>query len=129
MHKIKYFFKKHLKNIPVNADTTLFRIGSTSKLITWTAVMQLVEDGKLGLDTDVNTYLDFEIPRKLIKSLKNTTTEPITITHLMTHTADFEDYPEIIHIVAEQQIEIHPQVVDKAADYEIEIPHNAAHRG
>ncbi|MDD3269008.1 MAG: serine hydrolase, partial [Syntrophomonadaceae bacterium] len=29
--------------IPVDADTTLFRIGSTSKLITWTAVMQLVE--------------------------------------------------------------------------------------
>lgn len=30
-------------NIPVNPATTMFRIGSTSKLFTWTAVMQLVE--------------------------------------------------------------------------------------
>lgn len=83
-------------NIPVDADKTLFRIGSTSKLITWTAVMQLVEDGKLDLNTDVNTYLDFEIPPRLIKSLKRTTVEPITITHLMTHTPGFEDYPDML---------------------------------
>ncbi|HPL53612.1 MAG TPA: serine hydrolase [Bacillota bacterium] len=84
------------KNFPVNADTTSFRIGSTSKLITWTAVMQLVEDGKLDLNTDVNTYLDFRIQPQLIKSLKKTATEPITITHLMTHTSGFEDYPDMI---------------------------------
>jgi len=83
-------------NIPVDADTTLFRIGSTSKLITWTAVMQLVESGKLDLNADVNTYLDFEIPPQLEKSLKKTTTEPITMTHLMTHTPGFEDYPDML---------------------------------
>ncbi len=54
-------------NIPVDADTTLFRIGSTSKLITWTAVMQLVEAGKLDLNTDINRYLDL----KYHHSLKN----------------------------------------------------------
>ena len=43
-------------------ETTLFRPGSTSKLFTWTAVMQLVEQGKLDLDTDINQYLDFKIP-------------------------------------------------------------------
>ena len=43
---------------------TLFRPGSVSKLFTWTAVMQLVEQGKLDLDADVNTYLDFEIPAR-----------------------------------------------------------------
>ena len=42
---------------------TLFRPGSVSKLFTWTAVMQLVEQGKLDLDADVNHYLDFKIPR------------------------------------------------------------------
>src|SRR3569832_902879 len=44
---------------PVDADKTLFRPGSVSKLFTWTAVMQMVEQGKLDLDRDVNTYLDF----------------------------------------------------------------------
>src|SRR5262249_6244935 len=35
------------KGIPVDADKTLFRPGSISKTFTWTAVMQLVEQGKL----------------------------------------------------------------------------------
>ena len=43
-------------------DQTLFRPGSVSKLITWTAVMQQVEQGKIDLDADVNHYLDFKIP-------------------------------------------------------------------
>ena len=47
---------------PVDPETTLFRPGSVSKLFTWTAVMQLVEQGKLDLDGDVNQYLDFKIP-------------------------------------------------------------------
>jgi CubicO group peptidase (beta-lactamase class C family) len=50
------------KRVPVDAERTLFRIGSISKLFTWTAVLQLVEEGKLSLDADVNGYLDFEIP-------------------------------------------------------------------
>src|SRR6266581_476640 len=46
----------------VSAETTLFRIGSVSKLFTWTAVMQLAEQGRLDLDRDVNDYIDFKIP-------------------------------------------------------------------
>ncbi|MEO7467151.1 MAG: serine hydrolase domain-containing protein, partial [Sphingobium limneticum] len=42
----------------VTPGATLFRIGSISKLLTWTAVMQLAEQGKLDLDRDINTYLD-----------------------------------------------------------------------
>ncbi len=68
---------------PVDPARTLFRTGSTSKLYTWTAVMQLVEQGKLNLDTDVNTYLDFKIPPAFGK--------PITLRNLMTHTAGFEE--------------------------------------
>jgi len=72
------------KKTPVLADRTLFRIASISKLFTWTSVMQLVEQGKLDLDTDVNTYLkDAPIPP--------TFPEPITLTHLFTHTPGFED--------------------------------------
>src|SRR5262245_11127929 len=43
---------------PVTVDATLFRPGSISKLFTWTAVMQLVEQNKVDLDHDVNDYLD-----------------------------------------------------------------------
>jgi CubicO group peptidase (beta-lactamase class C family) len=50
------------KGIPVDPEQTLFGIGSVTKLFTWTAVMQLVEQGKLDLEADVNTYLDFRIP-------------------------------------------------------------------
>ena len=68
---------------PVNAQTTLFRIGSVSKLFTATAVLQLAEQGKLNLHADVNTYLKtFHIPA--------TYPEPITLAHLLTHTAGFE---------------------------------------
>jgi CubicO group peptidase (beta-lactamase class C family) len=69
---------------PVVAESTLFRIGSVSKLFVWTAVMQQVEEGKLDLEADVNDYLEsFEIPPVF--------DEPITLTHLMTHSAGFED--------------------------------------
>jgi CubicO group peptidase (beta-lactamase class C family) len=68
---------------PVSPDSTMFRPGSTSKLFTWTAVMQQVEQGKLDLDRDINTYLDFKIPPRDGK--------PITLRNLMTHTPGFED--------------------------------------
>lgn len=91
-------------NIPVDADTTLFRIGSTSKLITWTAVMQLVEAGKLDLNTDINRYLDFEIPPQLEPPLHKTIAEPITMTHLMTHTPGFEDHPDMLFRLSEDEL-------------------------
>ena len=68
---------------PVDPERALFRIGSVSKLFTWTAVMQLVEAGELSLEEDINRYLDFEIPA--------TYPEPITLWHLLTHTPGFED--------------------------------------
>src|SRR5205814_3042858 len=67
----------------VNPERTLLRIGSTSKLFTWTAVMQLVEQGKLDLDADVNRYIDFKIPA--------TYPQPIMLRHIMTHTPGFEE--------------------------------------
>ena len=50
------------KRLPVDPQLTLFRPGSVSKLFTWTAVMQQVEQGKIDLDADVNQYLDFKVP-------------------------------------------------------------------
>lgn len=68
---------------PVSAEKTLFRIGSITKLFTWTSVMQLVEQGKLDLDADINTYLDFKIPKTFGK--------PITMRNLMTHRGGFQE--------------------------------------
>ncbi|MTI96247.1 MAG: serine hydrolase [Firmicutes bacterium] len=86
-----YGFSDIEKELPVAPDKTLFRIGSTSKLFTWTAVMQLVEQGKLDLDTDVNQYLDFEIPSELEYGRQREDVGPITLRHLMSHTPGFED--------------------------------------
>ena len=71
------------KKQPVSPQETLFRPGSISKLFTWTAVMQLFEQGKLDLDRDVNDYLDFKIPDAFGK--------PITLKNIMTHTPGFEE--------------------------------------
>jgi len=71
------------QRLPVDSGRTLFRIGSISKLFTWTAVMQLVEQGKLDLYADVNSYLDFKIPHDY--------PNPITLNHLMSHTSGFEE--------------------------------------
>jgi CubicO group peptidase (beta-lactamase class C family) len=69
----------------VEANRTLFRIGSVSKLFVWTSVMQLVEQGRLDLDEDINAYLKgFQIPTGF--------NAPITMAHLMSHSAGFEDH-------------------------------------
>src|SRR6202043_2823920 len=78
-----YGFSDVTTRAPVDPRRTLFRPGSISKLFTWTSVMQLVEQGKLDLDRDVNTYLDFRVPSRFGKSL--------TLRNIMTHTSGFEE--------------------------------------
>ncbi|WP_265562472.1 serine hydrolase domain-containing protein [Sphingomicrobium arenosum] len=68
---------------PVDPDGDLFRAASISKLLVWTLVMQDVERGKIELDRDINDYLDFDI--------EPTFGRPITMRHLMTHSAGFAD--------------------------------------
>jgi CubicO group peptidase (beta-lactamase class C family) len=65
---------------------TLFRVGSISKTITWIAIMQLVEQGRIKLDDPVNAHLpaDLRIPDEGFA-------EPIRIRNLMSHNAGFED--------------------------------------
>nr|WP_295375160.1 serine hydrolase [uncultured Sphingosinicella sp.] len=78
-----YGFADVASRRPVDPDRTLFRPGSVSKLVTWTAVMQQVEQGKIDLDADVNRYLDFQIPPYR--------GQPVTMRQLLTHTAGFEE--------------------------------------
>ncbi|MRT93617.1 serine hydrolase [Ancylomarina sp. 16SWW S1-10-2] len=71
-------------NTLVNSTSSIFDIGSISKTFVGTAVMKLVEDGELELDRDVNNYLkSFQLTYKFNDS--------ITIRHLLTHTAGFDD--------------------------------------
>tara|TARA_R110002110_G_scaffold412299_1_gene638122 strand:+ start:33936 stop:35849 length:1914 start_codon:yes stop_codon:yes gene_type:complete len=72
------------QRLPVQPEQTLFRPGSVSKLFTWVAVMQQVEQGRLDLDTDVNEYLTGF-------SIHDTYPEPVTLHHILTHTAGFEE--------------------------------------
>jgi CubicO group peptidase (beta-lactamase class C family) len=78
-----YGYSDVAKRTPVDPKLTLFRPGSVSKLFTWTAVMQLVEQGKIDLDADVNQYLDFRIPPRDGK--------PVTMRNLMQHVGGFEE--------------------------------------
>lgn len=63
---------------------TVFPIASISKTVTATAIMRLVEQGKLDLDAPVVKYLpDFKVQSE-------TATREIRIWHLLTHTPGFE---------------------------------------
>src|SRR5258705_7165071 len=86
----KIFFQKGYgyadskRRTPVVPDQTLFYAASVSKLVTATAVMQLIEQGKLRADADVNTYLTrFQ--------LENNYPAPVTVANLLTHTSGLDD--------------------------------------
>ncbi len=69
---------------PMDPERTIVRVASISKLVTATAAMQLVAQGKLDLDADVNRYLDgFRIEEAF--------GAPVTLHQLLTHTAGFDD--------------------------------------
>jgi len=93
-----YGFSDLDKGAPVDPERTLFRPGSVSKLFTWTALMQLVEEGKVDLDTDVNKYIDFKIPERNGK--------PITVRNVMTHTPGIEE--QIRGLITARKDEIVP---------------------
>jgi CubicO group peptidase (beta-lactamase class C family) len=69
---------------PMDGERTRVRVASVSKLVTATAAMQLVAQGKLDLHADVNRYLEgFRIEEAF--------GTPVTLHHLLTHTAGFDD--------------------------------------
>lgn len=72
------------EQILVNEDT-VFEWASVSKILIWISVLQLVEEGKLDLETDIQTYLPNEFRSKTKFE------DPITMLHLMHHTAGFDD--------------------------------------
>lgn len=71
-------------NIKADKDT-VYEWGSISKMLVWTSVMQLYEQGKIDLNTDVRNYL----PEDFLSNLSHK--EPVTMLHLMNHTAGFQE--------------------------------------
>jgi len=72
------------KKQTVEPASTLFPAQSVSKLFAATAVMQVYERNLVDLDTDVREYLG-EVP------LDSDFAQPVTLAHLLTHTAGFDD--------------------------------------
>jgi CubicO group peptidase (beta-lactamase class C family) len=68
------------------SQQTQYRVASLSKVVTAVAVMQLVEQGLLGLDDDINTHFDYSIRNP---SFPN---KPITIRALLSHTSTIADW-------------------------------------
>jgi CubicO group peptidase (beta-lactamase class C family) len=75
------------KKIPATADTP-FRVASVGKTVIAVALMQAIEQGKLSLNDDINS---FGLP--FIVDNPNISGESITIRHLATHTSGIIDGP------------------------------------
>ena len=73
---------RNSEGAPVNAET-MFQAGSISKPVAVLATLRLVQDGRMALDTDINTYLtSWKFPADQVAGGK-----PITLRQLLTHTA------------------------------------------
>ncbi len=84
LFKSGYGYADQAKKQPIDPDRSIYFAASLGKLFVATAVMQLVEQGKLDLDADVNSYLKhFQIEKNY--------TKPVTLANLLTHTGGFED--------------------------------------
>jgi len=78
-----YGYADAANQVPIDPESTILRTGSIAKTLTATAIMQLAEQGKLDLDTDVNNYLTlFKVP--------DTFSEPVTARQLINMTAGFD---------------------------------------
>ena len=76
-----YFNKKD--GIEVTPDN-YYRIASVSKLVTATAVMKLVEQGLLDLDTDISEYLGYKVQNPYYPD------DPLTLRMIMSHTTSLK---------------------------------------
>lgn len=73
-----------LRTLEPVTPATLFQIGSITKLYTATLIMALVDQGKVELDTPVQTYLPW------FRVADGDVSAAVTIRHLLTHTSGFE---------------------------------------
>lgn len=90
---------------------TLFTIASVSKTVTAAALMTLYEQGKFGLDDDINPYLPFEVRNPDFPDV------PITFRMLLTHTSSIQDSDIYIHYYTLETEPILPDSPIALGDY------------
>lgn len=98
--------------VPVS-DESIYVLASMSKPIVSTAVLKLIEDGKLGLDDPLAKYFpQFEsmlvAPNGDLDAPFEEAKQAITIRHLLTHTSGFTYPPQVLGVgdVAQQYDDI-----------------------
>lgn len=79
-----YGFADKAQSIPFTPHTVM-NIASISKTFTGVALMRAVEEGKLSLDADINTYLPFKVVNPYFPDAR------ITLRQLATHTSGITD--------------------------------------
>lgn len=79
-----YGYADSEKQIPYTVNT-IMNIGSISKSITGICVMRAVQEKKLLLDADINTYLPFKVINPFFPK------EKMTMRQLVIHTASIQD--------------------------------------
>ncbi|KMY55856.1 hypothetical protein AC623_19515 [Bacillus sp. FJAT-27231] len=72
------------KKTPFDPASSSFRVASVTKFLTAAGLMKLVQEGKVSLNKDINTYLrSVKVP--------NAYSQPLTPYHLLTHTDGFQE--------------------------------------
>src|SRR5262249_1304649 len=94
--------------VPATKDT-IYSSGSVGKQFTATAVMQLVEDGKIGLDDKISKYLD-GTPEAW---------KDVTVRHLLTHTSGVKD---ITNHLNWRKDYTDPELLKEAAQFPLDFP-------
>ncbi|NNF35291.1 MAG: beta-lactamase family protein [Saprospiraceae bacterium] len=92
-----YGYGDYNKKVNVDSESTLFQVGSVGKVITSVALLQQVDAGKVGLQDDVNDYLEGW-------ALDNPYDNVVTPFHLLTHSAGLND--QFIGYMAESNADI-----------------------
>ena len=97
-----YFGYIDIENCIEVDENSVFEWGSATKLLVWTSVMQLYEEGKIDLEADVKGYL----PDNFFKNLSFD--KPITMINLMNHNAGFQETPYNLFIKEEDMNKLKP---------------------
>ena len=84
VYNASYGYKDLENQVPVGEDDKL-RIASISKTFVATAIMQLVEQGKVDLDADISDYMGFSLRNPAYPDI------PVTVRMLLSHTSSMSD--------------------------------------
>lgn len=85
-----FFGWAHLIEKKPLEESSIFQVASVSKLITGTAAMILVEEGKISLDADINSFIPFSIDNPYYPQSQ------VTVRHLLRHLSGIRDDYEVM---------------------------------